>query len=64
MSSMEQMGKWCPMSLLPGKEKWAGVLGLAGVLLLRKIRITYQTQRLMQVLFLQKIHSNLHSSTL
>lgn len=33
MFSMEQMGNWYAMSLLPGKEKWAGVLGLAGVLL-------------------------------
>lgn len=45
MFSVEQMGKWYAMSVLSGKEKWAGVQGLAGVLLLRKIRITCQTQR-------------------
>lgn len=64
MFSVEQMGKWYAMSVLPGKEKWAGVQGLAGVLLLRKIRITCQTQRSVQALRLQKMHLNSHSSTL
>lgn len=43
MFPMEQMGKW----LLSGEGKCAGVWGLAGVLLLRKIRVTCQTQRSM-----------------
>lgn len=64
MFSMEQMGKQSAMSLLSGKEKWAGVWGLSGVLLLRKIRITCQTQRLRQAPFLQETHVNCHLSTL
>lgn len=61
---MEQMGEQYAMSLLSGKEKWAGVRGLSGVLLLRKIRITCQTQSLMQAFGLQETHLNSHLSTL